>query len=442
MAVIEPLKGLRYQVKEAVELARLVTPPYDVISKAKQACLYDNHPHNIIRLELNRPEPGDDEHNNRYTRAAAFLRAWTAAGVLRPESKFSLYINETTYNDASGRTLTRRGFFTRLRLEEFSSGIVLPHERTFSGHKEDRLKLIKAAKTNISPIMALYPDSDNQVQAALYAGRPRLLAEFDDPAGWHQRLLAVDDQEAIAKVQGLMAEKTVFIADGHHRYETGLAYRKYLREQNHAAFTPDAPANYILTYLCSMSDPGLSVFASHRILPKWENFSLSDLLARLEPFFVVKDYPLNGNREQNTEYLREQLNRSGEISPAFGFMSKNQPRFWILSLKEHALERAAMEESQPELKNLDVVILSELVLGQGLGLKTQDYDRVNLIEYISGLTKAMNAVVSGDADLAFFLNPTKVDQVRAVAEKGFIMPRKSTYFYPKVLTGLVLNPLG
>jgi uncharacterized protein (DUF1015 family) len=419
-----------------------VTPPYDVISKAKQAGLYDNHPHNIIRLELNRPEPGDDEDNNRYTRAAGFLRQWTAAGVLKAEDRFSLYINETTYSDAGGQTLTRRGFFTRLRLEEFSRGIVLPHERTFSGHKADRLQLIKAAKTNISPIMALYPDPDNQVQAALYAGNPRLLAEFDDPAGCHQRLLAVDDLAAIAEVQALMAEKTVFIADGHHRYETGLTYRQYLREQDPARFSASAPCNYILTYLCSMSDPGLSVFASHRVLPKWENFSLPGLLTRLQPFFSIKEYPLNGSREQDSAHLREQLKLSGKISPTFGFMSKNEARFWILTLKEQALERAVMEENEPELRNLDVVILSELVLTQGLGLKPQDYDQVNLIEYISGLSNALNSVADGLADLAFFLNPTKVEQVRAAAEKGFIMPHKSTYFYPKVLTGLVLNPVG
>ncbi|MDR1397234.1 MAG: DUF1015 domain-containing protein [Desulfarculales bacterium] len=441
MAAVEPFRGLRYQINEDKELARLVTPPYDVISQARQNCLYENHPNNIIRLELNRPEPGDSEDSNIYTRAARFLREWTAAGILKTEEKPSLYINETTFTDAGGQTLTRRGFFARLRLEEFASGIVLPHERTFSGHKEDRLKLIKETKTNISPIMALYPDPSNQVQAIFRQSAARHLAEFDDPAGWHQHLLAVDEPEAIAAIQEVMREKTIFIADGHHRYETGLNYRRYVREQNPALFDAAAPCNYILTYLCSMSDPGLTVFASHRVLPQWKDFSLSDFQARLEPFFAVSQYPLSGNGEKDTEFLREKLHQAGKEGVAFGFMAKGRPHFWLMTLKDKALEKAAMQESEPALQSLDVVILSELVLNRGLGLSTGDYDKINLIEYISGLTKAVQAMNSGRADLAFFLNPTKIEQVRAVAEKGLIMPRKSTYFYPKVLTGLVMNPV-
>jgi uncharacterized protein (DUF1015 family) len=359
MAAIEPFKGLRYQIDEDKQLARLVTPPYDVISQARQDCLYENHPNNIIRLELNRPEPGDNEQNNIYTRAARFLQEWIAAGILKAEEKPSLYINETTFTDASGKTLTRRGFFARLRLEEFASGIVLPHERTFSGHKEDRLKLIKEAKTNISPIMALYPDPANQVQSALCQGPVRHLAEFDDPAGWHQRLLAVDDPQIIAGIRELMADKTIFIADGHHRYETGLNYRRYVREQNPAAFDAGAPCNYILTYLCSMSDPGLTVFASHRVLPQWKDFSLPDFQARLEPFFDISQYPLSGNGEKDTEFLREKLHQAGEKGTAFGFMVKGRPHFWMLTLKDKALEQADMRESEPALKSLDVVILSE-----------------------------------------------------------------------------------
>ena len=441
MAKLAPLRALRYQVKQASDLAKLVTPPYDVISKAQQACLYDNHPNNIIRLELNRPEPGDDDNNNSYTRAAAFLREWIDSGILKPEDKPTMYINETTYTDASGQILTRRGFFTGLKLEEFEKGIVLPHERTFSGHKEDRLKLIKAAKTNISPIMALYPDPGNLVQAALEQGQPRLLAEFDDPAGWHQRLLAVDDEAAIKKVQELMADKKVFIADGHHRYETGLNYRNYVREQG--AYNEEGPYNYILTYMCSMSDPGLTVFASHRVLPLWENLSLPDLFNRMEPYFDIREYDLTGDSEKDTDTLREKLNSAGvDGVTAFGVMAKNETKFWIMTLKPDALNNARMEENEPALKTLDVVILSELVLSQGLGITAQDYDRVNLIEYISGLTKAINAVAGKKADVAFFLNPTRVEQVQAVAEKGFIMPRKSTYFYPKILTGLLLNPVG
>ncbi len=441
MAKIAPLRGLRYQVKDDKDLAQLVTPPYDVISQAQQDELYDNHPNNIIRLELNRPEPGDSDQYNVYTRARDFLHEWIEKGVLKAEDKPTIYINETTFTDAAGQQRTRCGFFARLRLEEFSKGIVLPHERTFSGHKEDRLRLLKAAKTNISPIMTLYADQDNAVQAVFNHSHPHLLAEFTDPAGWHQRLLAVDDEDAIAKVQELMDPKVVFIADGHHRYETGLNYRNYLLHQNPEAFDTDAPYNYVLAYMCSMSDPGMTVFASHRVLPKWDRLDLKDLLNRAEEYFSIEKHALSGDLAKDTEVLRMHLNRAGECSPAYGLLVKKQPHFFVFLLKKDALKRAHMQETEPVLRCLDVVILSELLLSQGLGLSAKDYDQVGLIEYVSGLSKAIAMVVNGEADLAFFLNPTKVEQVQAVAQRGLIMPRKSTYFYPKILTGLVLNPV-
>lgn len=439
MARVAPFRGLRYQVESHDQLAALVTPPYDVINQAQQDELYDNSPHNIIRLELNRPEPGDNEANNVYTRARDFLQQWLQQGILKEEDKPTIYINETTFTDGNGQRRTRCGFFARLRLEEFSKGIVLPHERTFSGHKEDRLKLIKATKTNISPIMTLYPDPNNSVQAVFNQGKPRLLAEFTDPAGWHQRLLAMDDPEAVAKVQELMEPKVVYIADGHHRYETGLNYRNYVLHQQPEAFDEEAPYNYVLAYMCSMSDPGMTVFASHRVMPKWDRLDLPELLSRLDDYFLIEEYPLSDDLTKATEDIRLHLNRAGECTPAYALMVKNQPNYWVFLLKKDALKRATMQESEPMLKCLDTVILTELVLSQGLGLSAQDYDQVGLIEYVSGLSKTTAMVAEGHADMAFMLNPTKVEQVQAVAQRGLIMPRKSTYFYPKILTGLVLN---
>jgi uncharacterized protein (DUF1015 family) len=441
MATVAPLRGLRYQINNADELARLVTPPYDVISQEQQDNLYDNDLHNIIRLELNRKEAGDDDKHNVYTRARDFLRLWIEEGVLRTESKSSIYINETTFTDAFGAQRTRCGFFARLRLEDFSKNIVLPHERTFSGHKKDRLQLLKATKTNISPIMTLYPDPQNAVQQALAASQPRLLAQFTDPAGWRQSLLAVDEPDKISAVQELMQPKQIFIADGHHRYETGLNYRDYIKSLNPAGFSENAPYAYILAYMCSMSDPGLTVFASHRVLPKWKNLSLPDLFQNMGQYFTIEEHPLTGNLANDTDTLRFHLNRAGVCKPAYGLVVKGQPNFWVFLLKTGALEQARMRESEPVLKCLDVVILSELLLGRGLGIANENYDQVDLISYISGLSKAIAAVAAGEAELAFLLNPTKIEQVRAVAQKGFMMPRKSTYFYPKILTGLVLNSL-
>lgn len=441
MAKVAPLRGLRYQVKDNNEMAQLVTPPYDVISQAQQDELYDNHPNNIIRVELNRPESGDNEQSNIYTRARDFFNKWIEEGIIKAEDKPTIYINETTYTDAAGIERTRCGFFARLYLEEFSKGVVLPHEKTFSGHKEDRLKLLKAVKTNISPIMTLYPDPKNKIQQIIKKAALKLLTEFTDPAGWHQRLLALDDEAAISELEKFMEPKVVYIADGHHRYETGLNYRNYLLHQNPECFDKAAPYNYVLAYMCSMSDPGLTVFASHRVLPKWDRLDLDDLLVRANDYFVVEKHPLSGDLAKDTDELRQHLNRAGECSPAYGLLVKNNPDYYVFLLKKDTLKRAHMQETEPVLRCLDVVILSELLLSQGLGLSAQDYDQVGLIEYVSGLSKAISMVVNGDADMAFLLNPTKVEQVQAVAQRGLIMPRKSTYFYPKVLTGLVFNPV-
>ena len=439
MAVIAPFKALRYDQSKIPSLNQVVTPPYDVISEAQQEAFYQSDPHNIIRIELNKPAEIETVEDNIYTRAGAHLRDWMAQGILARDQKPALYLSETTYIDSDGQTKVRKGFFTALKVEDYSTGMVLPHEKTFTGHKEDRLKLTKATGANVSPIFALYPDEENQVHQLLErARRPEPLADFVDPAGLPQRLYAVDDEQACREAQRLMSDKKIFIADGHHRYETGLNYRNYMR-QLHPGRGDSATFNYVLTYLCSMSDPGLTVFPCHRLVPYRHGFDAKDFLVLAKHFFNVEEIPFGDDQQKARQRLAASLAKAGEKRPSIGMVSMDSQSFYVLSLKVGVRRTGPMQATEPALKDLDVVVLNDVVLDHILGLDNNATDQLHTIKYISNLGEVVDEVQSGRAHLAFLMNPTKVSQVEAVAQQGLVMPRKSTYFYPKVLTGLVLH---
>ncbi|MFZ5585379.1 MAG: DUF1015 domain-containing protein [Thermodesulfobacteriota bacterium] len=441
MAVVMPFRALRYDPALVPDLRRVVTPPYDVISPREQDDFYRAHPHNVIRVELNRASDRETPQDNCYTRAAAHLREWVAEGVLRRDERPAFYISETTYADSDGSPRTRRGFFTALRVEDFSAGVVLPHEKTFTGHKEDRLKLTMATGANVSPIFALYPDDANAVWSLLDAAKePAPLADFTDPFGLPQKLHAVRDPEACRAVRELMADKVIFIADGHHRYETALNYRNHMRGR-FPGRGADAAFNHVLTYLCSMSDPGLTVFPCHRVLPRRDGFDVRDFLPAAAPYFTWTEIPAGGDLAEAKARLQAVLAEAGNERPSFGLVAQDAPSFYVLSLREGVRRGEVMDVAEPELKDLDVVVLTDIVLDKILGLDNQARDQLHTIKYVSRLGEVVDEVRSGQARLAFLLNPTRVEQVQAVAEAGLIMPRKSTYFYPKVLTGLVINPL-
>ena len=353
----------------------------------------------------------------------------------------SFYISETTYTDADGVEKVRRGFFTLLKVEDRSKRKVLPHEKTFTVHKEDRFQLTQATAANISPIFALYPDDENQVIQALYdAAEPEPIQDFSGPLGIPQRVFRVTDATACHRVQQLMAGKTIFIADGHHRYETALNYRDYMR-QLHPKAGPEASFNYTLTYLCSMSDPGLTVFACHRMLPHLEGFTAQDFLALAEPYFQVRELSLQGTPKEVKERITAALAQADEKANSLGLVSSDSQKAYLLSLKEGVMDGFSGPDVAGPLGKLDVAVLTSVVLEKILGLDNEIRDQEHTIEYLADMNYVLDQVQSGRARLAFLLNPTKVCQVKEVATAGLIMPRKATYFYPKVLTGLVLNPL-
>ncbi len=439
MAVVAPFRALRYNLDKIAGMDKVVTPPYDVINAKQQDGFYNSEPHNIIRLELNRKRDTDNSTDNRYTRATAHLQNWMESGVLARDDQPAFYVSETYYKDSDGTPKVRRGYFTLLRVEEFEKGVVLPHEKTFSEHKEDRLALIKQCRTNISPIFALFPDDGNEVMAALETGmssEPDY--DFNDPMGLRQKLYAVTDASACCQVAKLMADKVVFIADGHHRYETALNYRNHMRQQYPDA-GPNAAFEYVMVYLCSMSDPGLTVFACHRAVPQLGGFAARDFLHLASDYFNITEFAAPGQLGEKSAEFVEALEKAGQQAPSIGLAAQDSDKLYILSLKDGAMDDESGPDVQGPLGDLDVAVLTRMILEKLLGMDNNARDMAHLISYNSDLGDVLSQIQSGDYRVAFLLNPTKVEQVKAVAEAGLIMPRKSTFFYPKVLTGLTMN---
>jgi uncharacterized protein (DUF1015 family) len=437
MADVRPLPGIRYAATE--NLAALVTPPYDVISPEAQERYYARDPHNIIRLELGRDEPGDDSLNNKYTRAAALFAEWRLEEILRQDAP-SLYVYEQTFSFADAER-RRMGLLARVRLEPWDARVILAHERTMSKPKDDRLKLMHACAANLSPIMSLYDDPDQKLSAILneaITGAPD--ADFADDAGERHRLWRLDDPALAATVAAFFAPRQLYIADGHHRYETALTYRDEVRAERKETFADDA-TDFVLMSLTALEDPGLVVLPTHRILHGVSPNDLAALQERLERYFTLM--LLQGD---STEEWRTALMETGANAPSIALVT--QDHTWLATLNDSG--RAAMagvtvegQTSGAAWQTLDVAVLQALIFGEALGVTPEDIRAGERVTYTRDSEAAMNAVRAGTdgASLVALLNPTPPEAMRDVAQAGDRMPQKSTYFYPKLITGLVISPL-
>ncbi len=383
MAVVRPLAGLRYDPARAGDVGQLLAPPYDVITAAEQAELYARSPYNVIRLIL----PREAE---RGAAAARTLREWIAAGILAPDPEPALYLYTQQFSLPDGSTRRRDGLLCRLRLEDFSSGVVRPHERTLPGPKADRLALLRATGANLSAIFGLYARPGEPVRELLAGAQ--LGAPLVDVSGWHQ-LWRVTDASAIARVEAALADQTIIIADGHHRYETALAYRDEQRGNEAAA--------YVLAYLANMEEEGVVILPTHRLVRR----PLGALATRLGESFAVE--PANARRRA-----------AGEID-------------CVLPDR-----RLRLRDLPPVLRGLAVELLRRAILEPILGVGPED------LEFTHDDEEAIAAVAAGRAAAAFLLNPPTMAEVREVCLAGEVMPEKSTYFYPKLATGLVFSLVG
>jgi uncharacterized protein (DUF1015 family) len=431
MPDILPFRGVRYDVARVGTLSDVVAPPYDVIDSALQDRLYRASEYNVIRLELNREEPGDTEAQGRYARASRFLRDWLRQGILREEDHAALYLYEQTF-EVEGSTHTRRGFLGRVRLEPFGQGKIYPHEQTLSGPKADRLALYHATGFNLSPIFGLYPDGDGDVLRSVESGlRDRTPLVATDHLGVENRLWVVDDQKAHAAVRGMMAAKPVFIADGHHRYETGLKYRDE-RARAGELSGDDDPANFCMMMLVGMSDPGLLILPTHRLVSGFPGLTAETMADRLAPHFEVR---ITGEGEAGCRAAWQAIEQSGD-QDVLGFGTVSDGRWLLARLRsDEAMDRLTPEHS-PEWRNLGVSVLHVLVLESLLASLGKPSCR-----YVHLLGEVLDDVAARGCDLACLVPPARMEHVEAIASGLETMPPKSTYFYPKLLTGLVLNPL-
>jgi uncharacterized protein (DUF1015 family) len=436
MADVQLLPGFRYAAAD--ELADLVTPPYDVISAEAQERYYARHPHNIIRLELGRDEPGDDELSNRYTRAAATFAEWRRGGVLRQDTP-SLYLYEQRFN-IGDQSYARRSLLARVRLEPWEAGVILPHERTLSKPKADRLQLMRACAANLSPLMTLYDDPDGAL-AALLAGAGARAPDisFVDEASEAHRLWLLRDEALADQVAAFFATRQLYIADGHHRYETALAYRDEVAQQRKDLPTEDA-ANFTLMALAAIEDPNLVVLPTHRLLRDLPAERLARLDDTLRGSFEIE--PLGGDisAERALGALAEAS--AGGAETAFVLA---RPEETVL-LRLRPAGRAAMDREHPDAapawRRLDIAILHELVLNHVLGVSDAAVRAGEHVSYTRDAAAALAAArARDDAALALLVPPTPPAAIRDVARAGARMPQKSTYFYPKLITGLVVNPL-
>lgn len=436
MAIIKPFRGLRYNQSIIPDISSVVTPPYDVISPHDQDRYYRNHPNNIIRIDLGKDIPGDNEKVNKYTRSAEFLSAWRKNGILKQEDAPAVYIYDQEFSVGNTR-MVRRGFIALVKLEPFDKGHIYPHEQTLSGPKVDRLKLIQSCQANLSSIFALFPDEnaiiDNYL-STIVAAKPEV--DFVDDTGVKNKLWVVTERPFVEKLIALMREKPLFIADGHHRYETSLAYREQMRKENHN-LADDLPVDYVMMMCVSMNNHGLKILPAHRLVRNIKDYRFDHILRSIKEAFAVE--PL-GHEYKADDFLS--ILNSETKRHAFGIYAGQKDGYYKLYLNNQKLLDAVFANSHPEWKHIDTGILHGMIINKILGINSSDVTVKDYVKYVKDEKEAVELVNSGQYQLAFFLKPTPIEQVKEIAMARKVMPPKSTYFYPKLITGIVLNCLN
>jgi uncharacterized protein (DUF1015 family) len=426
MADISPFSGLRYATERVGDLAGVLCPPYDVIGDEERRALEAQHAENVVRLEL--PRGADDA---RYATAARLLGSWTAEGILRPDAKEAFYLYEQQFSHAD-RSYTRRGFFAAVRLEPFERRVVLPHEKTLSAPKEDRRRLLLATHTQISPVFGLYRDPAGGARAIIAeaaAAAPAIDAKTAD--GVRHRLWPMTSSVALDGLHVLLADRQILIADGHHRYETMLGLAPELRPLEVPAGA--AASDYVMMFLARAEDPGLLVLPTHRLVKDLPDFSFDGLLAAAAPAFDITQ-----GDETTAEAIEARLAREGADRVVFAVRAPGRPTTSWLALKS-ILDLSAL--GPPALRTLDVTVLHGVIFGPLLNIGAEALANQSFLTYTHDTAEALARVGRGDVQASFFMNPTKVDQVLAACEAGFVLPQKSTYFLPKLATGLVMYRL-
>ncbi len=441
MPKIEAFAGLRYDLGHVGALSNVVAPPYDVIDPAMQDRLYKKHPANVVRLILNRTEPGDDEQENNYARAARFLRNWQQEGVLFQEPDPAVYVYHQIF-EQEGHSLIRRGFMARCGLERFGEGNIYPHEETMPGPKADRLKLTRACGANLSQIFGLYPDPESEVQEILEeAVRGESPLEATDELGVIHRIWPITDVAVLSRLTAATGPKPMFIADGHHRYETACNYRDELAAAGKLG--PTDPANGVLMMCVGMNDPGLIVQPTHRLFRGLPELSAEELAETLGDHFSTH---VVGEGTGLAERVWEEIETENSQGTIGLFTTKDQ-RWTLLRISDIGRERMAQlaPDHSPDWRELGVSILHRLIVDDLL--HAAGHPKPGYVHTVSELVQGLNensepggaGEISEPYRLAALVMPATIEHIRKISEHGERMPAKSTYFYPKLLAGLVIH---
>lgn len=427
MAKLAPFRALRYDAAKVKDIGKVVAPPYDIIAPREQDFYYNLHPYNVIRLDFGRVMGSDDAKKNKYSRAANLLKLWREQGWLKTDLKPAIYVASQTYKTPAGKTNTFTGVYAELKLEEYKKGVVRPHEKTLSKPKADRLELTKATQSNFSPIFFLYDDKKGATEKWMAAQMKKKPAySFRTPNGEVCKLWVVDSPQAIKGFTGKLAKAPIYIADGHHRYETMLKYSK------EAPKAVKKAAQSTLVCLTPFQSKGLIILPTHRLVHGLKNFSGAALLKALGGDFVVK--------AESSLAAAEKVRAKAK---GFCFTLALPEGAYSVALKPSVKpEQAVKEKRSKAYKSLDVSLLQALVLEKLLGMTPESIAAQENLSFEKGSEKAAAAVSAGQAQAAFIINATKMEQLKAVSDAKDVMPQKSTYFQPKLITGAVLRAMA
>lgn len=432
MTRIAPFRGILYNPKKVRDLSKVIAPPYDVITPEAQARLQRRSPYNIVHLDLNH-EAGS------YQGAARLFAEWQSEKILLRDETPAIYFLSHRFRSNGERERERLGFIALTRIEDFSTGTIRPHERTLAGPKEDRFQLMLACQANLSPIFALYSQPKRSINRMLWEQVQGVapLMEVHEDAGGTCLLWRITDLQVIHLVQQETEGQTLLIADGHHRYEAALHYRDHLRAQRENCTGREA-FNYVMAYFANMKDEGLVILPTHRLVRAYEPIPFQELEETLQRYFYLEPYP---KTPEGRRWFLRALQSGGKSRRLIGVSFKRDPRYLILRLKnKRIMQRLAKDLSAP-LRELDVTTLHLLILEHILKLSAEDQLKKEVVSYSQDAERVLQAVEKEEQQAAFVLNPPEPEEILTIAVGGERMPQKSTYFFPKLITGLVINKI-
>ena len=436
MVEVKSLNAIVYN-QERIDINDVIAPPYDVISDEYRDELYQRNPYNIVKLILAKGSKDLSDPDNRYDEACKNFRQWLEKEVLIKLKKPCILYIIQKYTTEHGRKIERKGFIARNRIEDFSTKKILPHEFTMDGPKEDRLNLTKKCKANFSQIFMVYSDPKKQIENAVdFSQKPFI--DVTDDNGVQNIVYKIEDKKFISLVENVMKDKTLLIADGHHRYETAMNYRDICRQIPQQV--RDDNYEYVMSYFTNLDDENLLVFPTHRIITK--RIEPYVLLEKVKKYFDVKEFIFDGKNKQKikNEFLQA-IEKENQKQISMGLYMKNVNKFYLLTLREN-VNSILNEFAVPDvLKKLDLTVLHKVLITKEFGFTEDEQMAQEGIKYIKQESEAFDMIDSGKAEASFIMAYPKIKDIKEISQAGFRMPQKSTYFYPKLLSGIVINPL-